>query len=242
MKGIILAAGKATRLYPITREISKMILPVYNKPVIYYPVKILADSGINEIMIVSGSAHVKQLMSVTMFNDEFKDIKFKFKVKNHELGMPYSIYQARNWAKNEPVMVIPGDNIFSQDYKKEIHNFERGAVVHLGKVKDPERFGTIVLKDKKIIDLVEKPRIAQTKYALIAPYIFDKEVFNYIKTLNVSKRGELEITDLLKIYLYKHNLTFHKIHGYWKDIGTHEALLEAGIYFKKLSLKKSSSG
>ena len=239
MKGVILAAGKATRLYPITKEISKMILPVYDKPVIYYPVKVLVDSGIDEIMLVTSSAHIKQLKSVILNQEEFKNIKFKFKTKNHELGMPFSIYQAKNWAGKTPIMVIPGDNIFTKSYQQEIKRFKNGAVVHLNKVKDPQRFGTIILKNKKIVDLVEKPLKPQTKFALTAPYIFDSKVYKYIKSLKPSIKGELIITDLLKMYLVNNELTIHKAHGYWKDIGTHDALLEAGIFFKKLSLKKT---
>jgi len=235
MKGVILAAGKATRLYPITKEISKMILPVYDKPVVYYPVKILKDSGINEIFVVCGSKHLKQLKSVILNQEEFKNIRFKFKIKDHELGMPFSILQAEKWANKSQIMVIPGDNLFTDNYRTEISKFKKGAVVHLTKVKDPERFGTIITKNKKIVNLVEKPQKAETKYALTAPYMFDSSVYNLIRSLKPSVRGELEIIDLLKIYLGRNLLKFHKTHGYWKDIGTHEALLEAGIYFKKKS-------
>lgn len=239
MIGVILAAGRATRLYPVTKEVSKMVLPVYDKPVIYYSINALMFSGIKKILIICRGTHLKQIRSVLTDIPEFKGVSINFKVKNHDLGMPFSIFQAKQFAKQEPIIIMPGDNIYLQNYKKEIDNFTSGAVVHLTKVKDPQRSGTIVLKNKKIIDLVEKPENPQTKFALTAPYMFDSKVYKYIKTLKPSKRGELEITELLKIYFKEGKLKFPKTTGYWQDIGTFEALLETGNYLKKY-FKKSS--
>jgi len=235
MKGVILAAGKATRLYPITIEISKMILPIYNKPVIYYSAKALIDSGIKDIFVVCRSIHLNQIKTVLSSYPEFSDVGFKYKVKDHDLGMPYSILQAEDFAGDDHIIVMPGDNIFLENYKNVINKFKSGAVVHLTKVTDPERFGTILYKKGKVFDLVEKPEKAQTNFALTAPYIFDHHVFRHIKQLKPSTRGELEITEVLKIYLSQKTLEFTKTKGYWNDVGTFDAIIEAGNYIKKIT-------
>lgn len=235
MKGIILAAGKATRLYPVTKEISKMLLPIYNKPVIFYPARTLVESGVREIIVICRSNHLNQIRSVLNSYKELAGTNFKYKVKDHDLGMPYSILQAETWSKKEPIIVLPGDNIFLQNYTTTIRAFNEGAVVHLTKVDDPERFGTILYKNGKIFDLVEKPFKAQTKFVLTAPYIFDSRVYEYIRCLRPSKRGELEITELLKIYLSHKKLKFSKNNGYWNDVGTFDSIFEASNYIKNIS-------
>lgn len=237
MKGIITAAGSGTRLLPITKIVNKTLLLAYDKPVISYAIQTLVISGVLDVLIVVQSSHLHQFRELLGDGKQFGLKSLTIVAKDHTLGMPYSIRQAKEWAKGESIMVVPGDNIFLQSFEKEINKFKSGAIVFQRKVKDPSRFGVPIYKNKKIVDLVEKPTNPQTNYALVAPYIFDNRAYDYIDSLKPSKRGELEIIDLLKKYMQESSLSILKKSGFWKDVGTPDALLEVGVYLKRSTEK-----
>jgi glucose-1-phosphate thymidylyltransferase len=232
MKGVILAAGKGTRLLPVTKVIDKTWLPVYNKPVIFHAIETLARAGIKEILIVTSSFNRKGMEILTESISKKLKVDITFKTKNHDLGMPFSILQAKSFADKESIMVIPGDNVFINDFSDEAKSFKSGATTCLRRVKNPSRFGVPIYKNKKLIDLKEKPKNPPSNLALIAPYFFDNQVYDKIKKLKPSKRGELEVVDLLKLYLKDGELSLSKKTGFWKDIGTFDSLIEASNYFK----------
>jgi len=240
MKGIITAAGSGTRLLPITKIINKTLLHAYDRPVIYYAIDALVKSGISDVMIVVPSDHFRQFEKLLEDGKKLGVSGLILEASDHSLGMPYSISQAKDWAGKEPVMVVPGDNIFLQSFAREASKFRDGAITFLRKVKDPSRFGVPVYKQNKVVDLIEKPEKPETNYAVVAPYIFDSNVYKYIESLKPSQRGELEITDLLKKYMKKSKLKFLKKKGFWKDVGTSDSLLEAGVYLRKWLKKRES--
>lgn len=232
MKGVIPAAGSGTRLWPITKVVNKTLLHVYDRPVIYYVIDNLIKSGICEVMVIVPSAHFNQFTEILKDGKEFGLRNLELKTCDHTLGMPYSIRQAKEWGGREPIMVIPGDNIFLQSFTPEISKFQTGALAFLRKVKDPSRFGVPVYRKNRVVNFIEKPQKPKTSYAVVAPYIFDFEVYNYIDSLKPSQRGELEIVDLLRIYLGKSKLKLQKKRGYWKDIGTPDSFVDAGVYLR----------
>ena len=231
MKGVILAAGRGTRLLPITKVVDKTWLPINGKPVVFYAIETLLRVGIKEILIVTNSFNRKGMEILTKDFARDKKIKLSFKTKNHDLGMPFSILQARSFAGNDSIMVIPGDNIFLNNFSKEVEKFKEGATAFLREVKDPSRFGVAIFEKNKLVGIVEKPKKPLSNWGLIAPYLFDNQVFEEIQKLRPSKRGELEVVDLLTIYLKEDELKLYKKRGFWKDVGTFEALEEANRYF-----------
>ena len=203
MKGILLAGGLGTRLYPVTRVINKHLLPVYNQPMIFWGLKTLIESGIKEIIIVTGPPFENQVKKVVAnFND--KKVKLSWVRQPKPMGMPEAIQRCRKLVGNDEIMVVAGDNIFGRDYKKEVDNFKSGSVSFLHKVNDPERFGVPVYdKNNKIIKIEEKPKRPKTSWVVTGPHLFDNKVFGLIEKLTLSKRGELEISELNNLYLEK---------------------------------------
>lgn len=240
MKGVIPAAGLGTRLWPITKIVNKTLLPVYDKPVIYYVIDTMVSSGIEDIMVVIPTTHVDQFEKLLEDGKKLGVKSLKIKACDHTLGMPYSIRQAKTWAGKEPIMVIPGDNVFFQYFADEVSKFRDGALVFIRKVKDPSRFGVPLYKNKKITGFTEKPKKPKTNYAVVAPYIFDSNVYKYIDELKPSERGELEIIDLLSRYLNEYKLKILKKQGFWKDVGTPDSFIDAGNYIRN-RLRLSSS-
>lgn len=240
MRGILLAGGLGTRLYPITHTINKHLLPLYDRPMYYWPLMMLINSGIREIAIVSGPPTGTQVQESLEYFPNHTGVKLIYVNQDKPLGMPHAIYCCRDFIKNNPFIMSVGDNIFENDFKKEAKSFKSGAVAYVRKVKDPENFGVAIYGNKKnLLDIVEKPKKHIGNWAVGAPYIFDNTAFAKIKKLKASARGELEITDLLRLYISDNNLKLVKDNGVWIDTGTHERLLTANIYAKKLSrLKK----
>jgi glucose-1-phosphate thymidylyltransferase len=234
MKGILLAAGRGTRLKPITHILNKTILPVFRQPMFYYALKTLLDSGIEDIIIVVDPRFGLQIKTLVKHYPSKIKARIRYCVQQKPLGIVDAIRATARLVGKSNIIVCPGDNIFSDKYEKSAATFKSGAIAFLRKVKDPERFGTPHFTKRGIVDIIlEKPEKPQTKFAVTAPYIFDNQVFELIKQLKPSKRGELEITDLMNLYLDGNNLKLEERKSPFYDSGTFESLLATTIFVSK---------
>ncbi|MDO8638871.1 MAG: sugar phosphate nucleotidyltransferase [Candidatus Daviesbacteria bacterium] len=236
MKGVILAGGLGTRLYPLTHVTNKHLLPVFDKPMIFYPIQTLVNAGIDEIMIVVGGPFCGHFLSVLKNGKDLGVKHLEYAYQENEGGIADALFLAKDFADGDRLAVILGDNTTDADISKDVKNFENGAMIFLREVNDPERFGVPTFDKKnpaKIIKLTEKPKKPDSNFAVTGLYLYDNQVFNFIKTLKPSKRGELEITDVNSGYLKKDQLSWTKLKGYWKDAGTFNTLLEASNYWSK---------
>ncbi|MEI8175157.1 MAG: sugar phosphate nucleotidyltransferase [bacterium] len=239
MKGIILAGGKGTRLLPLTKIINKHLLPIYDKPMIFYPLMTLKNAGIKDILIVSGRPHVGDFLKLLGSGREL-GLNLSYEIQEEEIGIADALSLGESFADGEKVVVILGDNIFEDNIKDAVENFEKqteGAVLFLKEVEDPNRFGVAEIKDGKIIEIEEKPKKPKTNLAVTGLYMYDNTVFNFIKKLTPSARGEFEITDVNNFYIKKGNTKFLVLKGNWTDAGTFESLFRATNLARKLSLK-----
>lgn len=232
MKGVILAGGYGTRLKPLTNITNKHLLPVWNKPMIEYPLNVLLNAGIKDIMIVTGPEHCGDFMRLLGSGKNYA-CQLTYKVQDEAGGIAQALGMAEGFVGKDSVCVILGDNIFSDNFSKEIKSFKSGALVFLKEVEDPERFGVPELKNNKIIKILEKPKIPPSNYAVTGLYCYDSNVFSIIKTLKPSGRGELEQTDVNNNYLEKGLLNSHFIKGFWSDAGTFPSLRKSTEYFYK---------
>ena len=247
MKGIILAGGLGTRLYPLTYATNKHLLPVYDRPMVFYPIQTLVNAGIKEIMIVVGGPHAGHFISVLKNGKDLgiKHLEFayqeaiEFNGKKIEGGISHALSLAEDFADGEPITVILGDNTTDADIKKEVTKFKNGAQVFLKKVPDPNRYGvpTFDKKDKKkIIDIVEKPKEPKSDFAVVGLYMYDGKVFEYLRNVKPSVRGEMEITDLNNYYLKQGQLDWSELKGFWTDAGTFDSLFLANKYYAEKKL------
>ncbi len=244
MKGIILAAGAGTRLYPASLPISKILLPIYDKPMIYYPLSTLMLAGIKDILIITNEADDKNFQKL-LGNGSQLGINISYKIQYIQRGIADAFFIAEDFVNDEPVALILGDNIFhgfgfSTLMKKAIKN-NNGATVFGYTVKDPTRFGVVEFdKNKRAISLEEKPVYPKSHYAVTGLYFYDKDVCKYVKKLIPSGRGELEITDLNKIYLSKGLLNVEILgRGFtWLDTGTHDSMLQASNFVQSMEMNK----
>ena len=241
MKGIILAGGKGTRLMPLTKVVNKNILPVYNKPLIYYPILTLRDAGIKNILIISGPGHAGQFLDLL---GSGKDLgaNLSYDIQEDPKGIAHGLAIAEDFADNGKIAFILGDNIFGNTLKKAVDDFkkeENGAKVILKKVSDPERFGVVKFNKKgdKIAKIIEKPKNPPTNWMVTGFYLYDNRVFDIIRKLNPSARGEYEVTDINNHYVKEGTMTYEKINGKWIDAGTFDSLLEANILMARNSKK-----
>ena len=234
MKGVILAGGLGTRLYPLTYATNKHLLPVYDKPMVFYPIATLVNAGVEEIMIVTGGPHAGHFLQV-LKNGKSLGIKhLEFAYQEGEGGIPVALSLAEDFADGGPVTVILGDNTTDADIAPAVKNFEKGALVFLKKVTDPQRFGVAVFnKKKEIIKIEEKPQKPKSNFAVTGLYIYDNQVFDIIRTCKPSARGELEITDVNNAYLQKGELKWFELNGFWSDAGTFESLFRSNVYWAK---------
>lgn len=230
MKGIILAGGLGTRLHPLTKVTNKHLLPVYNKPMIFYPIQTLINAGINDILIVTGGNNAGDFLRLLGNGKEFGLEHINYTYQEGEGGIAEALGLARYFAGDERICVVLGDNIIeknivgaAESYKKQ----KSGAKVLLKEVPDPERFGVPVLEDDRVVRIEEKPKKPKSPYAVTGIYMYDRRVFDIIKTLKPSNRGELEITDVNNAYIETGELTWDVLDGWWTDAGTFESLVRA---------------
>lgn len=233
MKGVILAGGTGSRLYPLTKVTNKHLLPVYDKPMIFYPIQTLIDAGIKEIMIVSGRGHAGHFLELLGSGADL-GVKFTYEIQEEAGGIAQALYLAKDFVDNDNVTVILGDNIFQDKINDTVHHFNSGAQIFLKNVPDAHRFGVAEIEEenKKVIGIEEKPENPKSNYAVTGLYIYDKNVFNIIKTLKPSGRGELEITDVNNHYIRRGDMKYSILNGYWSDAGTFDSLLKAGNLVK----------
>jgi glucose-1-phosphate thymidylyltransferase len=230
MKGVILAGGLGTRLYPLTKVTNKHLLPVYNKPMIYYPIQTLINAGVDDILIVTGGNNGGDFLRLLGNGKEFGLKHINYTYQEGEGGIAEALRLAEFFASGEKICVVLGDNLIEKNIRKAAENFQRqpkGAKILLREVPDPQRFGVAELKGDRIVGVEEKPKKPKSRYAVIGIYFFDQEVFNIIKTLKPSHRGELEITDVNNRYIEKEEMTWDILEGWWTDAGTFESLLHA---------------
>jgi glucose-1-phosphate thymidylyltransferase len=230
MKGVILAGGLGTRLYPLTKVTNKHLLPVYDKPMIYFPIQSLINAGIDDILIVTGGNNAGDFLRLLGNGKEFGLKHINYTYQEGEGGIAEALRLAEFFASGEKICVVLGDNIIENNIQKAVENFQRqkeGAKILLKEVPDPQRFGVAELMGDRIIRIEEKPKKPKSQYAVIGIYLFDQEVFNIIRTLKPSERGELEITDVNNAYIENRLMTWDILEGWWTDAGTFESLLRA---------------
>lgn len=229
MKGIILAGGTGSRLYPLTKVTNKHLLPVGKYPMIFHAVHKLKQAKITDILIVTGKDHMGDVVNLLGSGHEM-GVTFTYKVQDEAGGIAQALGLAEQFVGNDQMVVILGDNVFADDISPFVSNFRQqqaGAKILIQQVADPNRFGVPELDSDRIISIEEKPQQPKSNYAVTGIYMFDHNVFDIIKTLKPSARGELEITDVNNAYIERGELTFDTLQGWWTDAGTHASLARA---------------
>lgn len=243
MKGIVLAGGIGSRLYPLTRVTNKHLLPVYDKPMIFYPLQTLVDAGIRDILIVTGGQNAGDFLRLLQNGKEFGLQQLSFAYQEGEGGIADALRLAEPWAKGDKICVVLGDNIIESDVREAADNFEReekGAMVMLKEVPDPERFGVAVIEKDRIVRIEEKPKKPLSSYAVIGIYFYDATVFDRIRGLKPSGRGEYEITDINNSYIADGTLRHSILDGWWTDAGTFESLWHASNMVREKVLRNAA--
>jgi len=239
MKGVILAGGLGTRLYPLTFATNKHLLPVFDQPMIFYPLKTLTQAGIDQVMIVVSGPHSGHFINVLKNGKEFGLKHLEYGYQNDAVGgIADALSICEDFADNDSIAVALGDNTTDVDISRAVASFNDGAMIFLKKVPDPERFGVPVFdkKDpKKIVAIEEKPKRPKSSFAVTGLYLYDNQVFSYIKKCKPSKRGQLEITDVNNFYIKAGKMLWEELKGFWSDAGTFESLFRASKYW---ALKK----
>lgn len=241
LKGIILAGGLGTRLSPLTKITNKHLLPIYDRPMIYYPLQLLVDAGIQDILIVTGGQHAGEFLRLLGNGAKFGLKHLNYTYQEGEGGIAQALGLAKHFAHHQKIVVVLGDNILEKSIKSSVDRFRRqhkGARVLLKEVPDPQRFGVADVRGKKIVSIEEKPKKPKSRYAVTGVYMYDAQVFDIIKTLKPSGRGELEITDVNNAYLRRGELEFDVLKGWWTDSGTFDSLLHANVLAAKQIKKK----
>ena len=232
MKGVILAGGLGSRLFPLTKVTNKHLLPVYDKPMIYYPIETLVRAGVRDILVVTGGNSSGDFLKLLGNGKQFGLKHINYTYQEGEGGIAHALGLAEHFVGNEKMVVILGDNIIQDDMTPHIRRFAaqvEGARVLLKKVLDPQRFGVASFRNGKITEIIEKPKRPKSSYAVVGVYMYDASVFSFIKTLKPSRRGELEITDVNNWYLKRGTLEYDLLKGYWTDAGTFESLHRASV-------------
>jgi len=230
MKGVVLAGGSGSRLSPLTRVTNKHLLPIYDKPMIYYPLQTLVEAGIQDILIVTGGNNAGDFLRLLRNGKDFGLNQLSFAYQEGEGGIADALRLAEPFAAGEKICVILGDNILENNIRGAREKFERqqdGALILLKEVRDPERFGVPVFEGKRIARIEEKPKVPGSPYAVIGVYFYDGTVFDRVRTLRPSGRGEFEITDVNNSFLFDGHLSYDVIDGGWTDAGTFESLWRA---------------
>lgn len=230
LKGVILAGGLGRRLWPLTKITNKHLLPVYDQPMIYYPISLLVEAGIKDIVIVTGGAHAGDFLRLLGNGQAFGLSHIHYVYQEGEGGIAEALGRAKHFAEGQKMVVVLGDNILEKSIKPHVSRFKnqkKGARILLKEVEDPERFGVANIANGKIKSIEEKPKKPKSNLAVTGVYMYDESVFDIIATLKPSRRGELEITDVNNAYLKKHSLQYDLLDGWWTDSGTFESLLRA---------------
>jgi len=236
MKGVILAGGLGTRLYPLTYATNKHLLPVYDQPMVYYPIRTLVQAGVTEILIVVGGPHAGHFLRVLKNGKDLGVTHLEFVFQEGEGGIAAALSLAEDFADGGPLTVILGDNTTDADITRPVSQFRYGSVAFLKKVPDPGRYGVPVFDKKdatKIVRIEEKPKKPQSEYASTGLYIFDNQCFDFIRNCEPSARGELEIPDVQNQYIDQGTLRWERLMGFWTDAGKFESLFAASAYWAK---------
>lgn len=236
MKGVILAGGEGTRLYPCTKLINKTCLPLYNKPIIYYTIQTLVSAGLEEILIITGGEHAGDLLKLLGSGKELGLKEIHYTYQEQPNGIAHGLQLAEDFADGGKIVFILADNIFEDSIKEDIKAFENqkwGARLFLKKIPDPERFGVAEVKGDKIINIEEKPKKPKSDLAVTGLYMYDSQVFDIIRTLKPSARGEYEITDVNNFYIQKNIATYRVLKGFWSDVGTFESLYKTSQFIAR---------
>ncbi|MCD6519247.1 MAG: NTP transferase domain-containing protein [Anaerolineae bacterium] len=234
MKGVVLAGGLGTRLYPLTHATNKHLLPVYDKPMIFYPIATLVQAGITEIMVVTGGPYAGDFIRVLKNGKELGVTHLEYAYQEHEGGIADALSLCEDFADGGNIAVILGDNTTDADISEAVASFQKGAMVFLRRVPDPERFGVPVFDPQdpsKIIAIEEKPSQPKSRYAVTGLYLYDARVFDFIRQITPSERGELEITDINNKYIQLGELQWRELEGFWSDAGTFDSLFRTNAYW-----------
>ena len=244
MRGIVLAGGLGSRLSPLTRITNKHLLPVFDQPMIYYPIQTLVEAGIKDILIVTGGNSAGDFLKLLRNGAEFGLSRIHYAYQEGEGGIAAALGLAEDFAEKSPICVVLGDNILEKSIASFARKFRHqgsGAKILLSEVSDPERFGVPVIEAGRITRIEEKPSDPKSQYAVIGVYMYDNRVFDIIKTLKPSGRGELEITDVNNAYIEAGDLSWDVIEGWWTDAGTFDSLLNASSLVAGMRSRDGSS-
>ena len=231
MKGVVLAGGTGSRLYPLTKITNKHLLPIYDKPMIYYPIQTLVNAGIREILIVTGGRNSGDFLRLLANGKEFGLKHLDYTYQEGEGGIADALALAEHFADGKSICVVLGDNIIEGSIRCAVEDFRTqrcGAKILLKEVPDAERFGVAEIQNGRIVGIEEKPAHPKSHYAVTGIYMYDETVFDKVRTLVPSRRGELEITDVNNSYIHEGTMTYAHLEGWWTDAGTFESLLRAG--------------
>ena len=245
MKGVILAGGLGTRLSPLTRVTNKHLLPVFNLPMIHYPLQCLVNAGIEDIMIVTGGNDAGHFLRLLGNGHEFGLRRLHYTYQEGEGGIADALRLAEDFADGGKIVVVLGDNIIEGNIRRAVGDFfaqGSGAKVLLKEVPDPERFGVAELREGRLVGIEEKPAKPKTSYAVIGIYMYDREVFGITRTLKPSGRGELEITDVNNAYIAQGTMTYDILEGWWTDAGTFESLHRAWMFVAEGGANRLDTG
>lgn len=238
IKGVILAGGMGSRLYPCTRVTNKHLLPVYNKPMVYYPLYTLINAGIKNILIVSGIEHAGDFLKLLGSGKEF-GVRLTYEIQDDAKGIAHALLLAEDFVDTDKLVAILGDNIFQDNIKRHIIDFLKmdGARVFLKKTPEAKRFGVAEIKNNKVIGIEEKPKTPKSNYAVTGLYMYNNGVFEIIRNLKLSRRGEYEITDVGNEYVKRGQMSYAILKGFWSDVGTFDSLLRASEFIKMIDKK-----
>ncbi|HEY6187358.1 MAG TPA: sugar phosphate nucleotidyltransferase [Pyrinomonadaceae bacterium] len=230
MKGVVLAGGLGSRLRPLTAVTNKHLLPVYDQPMIYYPIQTLVNAGVTDILIVTGGNSAGDFLKLLGNGRAFGLKHLNYTYQEGEGGIADALSLAQHFSAGEPLCIVLGDNIIEGNIRQAVNSYKeqgRGAKILLKRVSDPQRFGVPELAGRRVLRIEEKPQVPKSEFAVIGVYMYDAEVFDIISTLKPSSRGELEITDVNNAYIERGLMTWDELDGWWSDAGTFESLLHA---------------
>ena len=243
MKGVVLAGGTGSRLNPLTRVTNKHLLPIYDKPMVYYPIQTLVNAGIEEILVVTGGNNAGDFLRLLGNGRDFGLKHINYTYQEGEGGIAQALGLAEYFAGKGSICVVLGDNIIENNICEAVENFKKqgeGAKILLKEVTDAQRFGVAEIRGNRVIGIEEKPKAPKSNYAVIGIYLYDRTVFQKIRRLKPSGRGELEITDVNNFYIEEDKLTYEIMEGWWTDAGTFESLLHANTLVAKTGANKMS--